>query len=132
MHAVFGALCIYLLIGLIFAFAYAAAHAITGYAQISPVHGDEIQDSLYFSFITLTTVGYGDLVPSTEVGRALAIFEALLGQIYLVTVVAVMVSNLGRPQTPGQLSGSQPHVVPPPEDRDEIEAEERGQTKADR
>jgi voltage-gated potassium channel Kch len=55
-------------------------------------------DFLYFSFATLTTVGYGDFVAQTSLGRSLAITEALIGQIYLVTVVAVIVSNL-RPRS---------------------------------
>jgi voltage-gated potassium channel Kch len=54
-------------------------------------------DFLYFSYSTLTTVGYGDLVAATNLGRSLAITEALLGQIYLVTVVAVIIANLRRP-----------------------------------
>ena len=51
---------------------------------------------LYFSFTTLTTVGYGDLTARTDLGHTLAVFEALIGQIYLVTVVSLIVSNLGR------------------------------------
>jgi len=51
---------------------------------------------LYFSFTTLTTVGYGDFVARTDTGHTLAIFEALIGQIYLVTIVSLIVSNLGR------------------------------------
>ena len=51
---------------------------------------------LYFAYVTLTTVGYGDLTASGNLGRALAVLDALLGQIYLVTVVALLVSRLGR------------------------------------
>jgi hypothetical protein len=51
---------------------------------------------LYFSFATITTTGYGDLTAGTDVGRSLAIAEALIGQIYLVTVVAAIVGGLGR------------------------------------
>jgi voltage-gated potassium channel Kch len=50
---------------------------------------------LYFAFVTMTTVGYGDLSAAEGIGRAFAIALALLGQIYLITVVAVIVSNLG-------------------------------------
>jgi voltage-gated potassium channel Kch len=49
---------------------------------------------VYFSFATLTTVGYGDLTARTDLGRTLAVMEALLGQLYLVTVVSVGVANL--------------------------------------
>jgi voltage-gated potassium channel Kch len=57
--------------------------------------GPSRSDALYFSYVTLATVGYGDLTPATELGRTLAVAEALLGQIYLVTVVALIVGNLG-------------------------------------
>ena len=56
----------------------------------------DISDYLYFSFATLTTVGYGDLAAATDLGRSVAIAEALIGQIYLVTVVAVIVGSLSR------------------------------------
>ncbi|HEY7174432.1 MAG TPA: potassium channel family protein, partial [Micromonosporaceae bacterium] len=50
-------------------------------------------DTLYFSLITLTTVGYGDIVPVANVARAVASIEALVGQLYLVSVVAAVVSR---------------------------------------
>jgi len=50
---------------------------------------------LYFSFTTLTTVGYGDVLTSSNLGHTIAVTEALVGQIYLVTVVALLVSDLG-------------------------------------
>ena len=49
----------------------------------------------YYRFVTLTTTGFGDLTAATDVGRALTITEALIGQIYLVTVVALIVTNIG-------------------------------------
>jgi hypothetical protein len=51
---------------------------------------------LYFSFTTLTTVGYGDLTARSDLGHTIAVTEALVGQIYLVTVVALLVSDVGR------------------------------------
>jgi voltage-gated potassium channel Kch len=51
---------------------------------------------VYFSFVTLTTVGYGDLTAAFDAGRIASIFEALFGQLYLVSVVALLVANLGR------------------------------------
>ena len=53
---------------------------------------------LYFSFVTLTTVGYGDDTAASNAGHTLAVTEALGGQVYLVTVVAVLVSRM-RPRT---------------------------------
>ena len=52
------------------------------------------QDQLYFSFVTLATVGYGDLTPAGGVTRSFAVAEMLSGQIYLLTVVSLIVSNL--------------------------------------
>ena len=49
---------------------------------------------LYFSFVTLATLGYGDYTPGHELGRTLAVVEALFGQLYLVTVIAVLVSRM--------------------------------------
>ena len=49
---------------------------------------------LYFSFVTLATLGYGDYTAAGELGRTLAVVEALFGQLYLVTVVAVLVSRM--------------------------------------
>lgn len=92
----FGVLCIYLLLGMLFAFAY----GLVGDVQSEPFFASgvdpDISDYLYFSFATMTTVGYGDLVAGTDLGRSVAITEALIGQIYLVTVVAVIVGNLSR------------------------------------
>ena len=53
---------------------------------------------LYFSFVTLTTVGYGDYSAGSDVGRMMAVVEALVGQLYLVTVVAIVIGNIGRPR----------------------------------
>jgi hypothetical protein len=97
-HSMFGVLCLYLLIGLIFAVAFAVIQDISSTDFFTTKDGGR-DDFLYFSYATLTTVGYGDLIAATNVGRSLAISEALLGQIYLVTVVALIVGNLrSRPQ----------------------------------
>jgi hypothetical protein len=93
MQTMFGVLCLYLLAGLLFAFLYGAVDLYSD-SPLFASGADEPDDFLYFSFSTLTTTGYGDLVAATELGRSLAITEALLGQIYLVTVVALIVSNV--------------------------------------
>ena len=53
-------------------------------------------DFVYFSFVTLTTLGYGDLTARADLGRMIAICEALFGQLYLVSVVAILVGSFGR------------------------------------
>ena len=96
MEAAFGALCIYLLIGMLFAFAFGALAVLQPGALFSNGTEGDLQSHLYFSFITITTTGYGDLAPAGNLARSLSMLEALIGQLYLVTVVAVIVGNLGR------------------------------------
>jgi hypothetical protein len=98
LQMMFGVLCLYLLVGLLFGVGYAVTQEISGEPFFTTGEGRR-DDFLYFSFGTLTTVGYGDLIAAQDVGRSLAITEALVGQIYLVTVVALIVSNL-RPARP--------------------------------
>jgi hypothetical protein len=93
-QTMFGVLCIYLLLGLLFAASFSALQALTPEDFFTTENGDT-SEFLYFSFSTLTTTGYGDLVAATNAGRSLAITEALIGQIYLVTVVALIVGNVG-------------------------------------
>jgi hypothetical protein len=50
----------------------------------------------YFSFVTLATLGYGDIVPTTQLARNLAVLETIIGQVFLVVVVARVVTTLGR------------------------------------
>jgi hypothetical protein len=96
LHTMFGVLCIYLLLGTFFAFLYGVDGALSSGAFFAQQHAAEsTKNFLYFSFVTITTVGYGDLTAATNLGRSLAIAEALTGQIYLVTVVAGIVGGLG-------------------------------------
>jgi Ion channel len=94
-----GAVAIYLLVGLSFADLYMFLAQLAGtpfFAQPGP-HGSVAY--VYFSFTTLTTVGFGDLSAGTDPGRMLAVMEALLGQLYLVTVVAFIVASHRRERT---------------------------------
>jgi hypothetical protein len=92
-ETIIGALDVYVMFGLFFAAVYAAIDAFSPTPFFgSPVHSTS-GSYQFFSFVTLTTVGYGNLVPATQVGQSLAILEALLGQIYLVTLVARLVSG---------------------------------------
>jgi Ion channel len=81
---------------MLFAFCFGAVAVLQHGALFSNGTEGDLQDHLYFSFITITTVGYGDLAPAGDLARSLSILEALIGQLYLVTVVAVIVGNLGR------------------------------------
>ena len=93
-RTVLAALCIYVLIGMLWAFIYIAI----GNFASSPFFAQHVTatsaDYLYFSFVTYLTVGYGDLTAAGNLGRACAVIEALMGQIYLVTIVALLVSRL--------------------------------------
>jgi hypothetical protein len=96
LRTMFGVLCVYLLIGTAFAYAYGIISAVDDGTFFSEISGGDQSDFLYFSFTTMTTTGFGDLTAARDFGRSLAITEALIGQIYLVTLVALIVSNLGR------------------------------------
>ena len=94
LDAVFGALAIYVMIGALFA-------AVDNFSRVAS-HGRFLthhphatfEDVLYFSYSTLTTLGYGDLTPATRLARTLAILESLIGQFYLVTVLALLISTM--------------------------------------
>jgi uncharacterized membrane protein YeaQ/YmgE (transglycosylase-associated protein family) len=90
-----GVLAIYLLAGMFFSFVYGVIGAVDPDALFAQLSNSNRQDQLYFSFVTLCTVGYGDLTPAGGVPRAFAVAEMLAGQIYLVTIVSLIVSNLG-------------------------------------
>ncbi len=92
LSTVAGVLAAYLLIGVVFASAYNAAFTISPDTFTATFEPLERFDLLYFSFITLTTVGFGDITPADDVTRALAMSEAVTGQLFLVTVVARVVS----------------------------------------
>ena len=94
-QTMFGVLCVYLLVGMFFGTLFASIQDF-GTKDFFVHGGRTTSDFLYFSFSTITTVGYGDFVAAEPLGRSLAITEALIGQIYLVTVVALIVGNIGR------------------------------------
>jgi hypothetical protein len=91
-ETVLGALCTYVLVGLLFAFLYLAVQELRdGPFFVQP--GDHEQSEfLYYSFVTLTTLGFGDLSPTVGLPQALTALEALLGQVFLVTLVARLVT----------------------------------------
>jgi hypothetical protein len=98
--AVTGAVCVYVLIGLLFVFLYGVIAVVSSSDFFAQGTDGSRSLRLYFSFVTLATLGYGDYTPAHEVGRTLAIVEALFGQLYLVTVIALLVSRMrGRETT---------------------------------
>ena len=95
-QAVTGAVCVYVLIGISFVYIYGVI-ATLGSGDFFAQGTDGSRSlRLYFSFVTLATLGYGDYTAAGELGRTLAILEALIGQLYLVTVIAVLVSRMRR------------------------------------
>jgi uncharacterized membrane protein len=100
-ETILGAVCVYVLLGIAFSGIYAAiddAEHGGFFAQTQATTTSNVE-FLYFSFITMTTVGFGDLTPATDVGRVAVTFEALLGQVFLVTLVARLVSMYGVQRT---------------------------------
>jgi hypothetical protein len=89
------AIAAYLMIGMFFAFSYRAIAEI----QTTPFFGSAgvgtVSDDLFFSFVTLTTTGYGNLVPAVNPGQTFAVCEAIVGQLFLVTAVAKIVNESG-------------------------------------
>src|SRR5688572_828632 len=79
---ILGALCVYLVFGMVFASTYAFAGHLQNGALFVQQQGFTSADTLYFSLVTLTTVGFGDLTMRADVTRIMAAMEALLGQIY--------------------------------------------------
>jgi hypothetical protein len=91
-ETMFGALSAYLLIGMAFGFLYVFVARVQ-HAPFFGAQGDgTVSQTLFFSFVTLTTTGYGNLVPAGNPGQTLAILEALLGQLFLVTGLAKIVN----------------------------------------
>lgn len=91
-----GALAVYLLIGLLFTYTYTLIGTAARHGFFAQPGEHPPADYIYFSYVTLTTVGYGDLTAGYSFGRILAVIEALTGQVYLVTIVAVVIANIGR------------------------------------
>lgn len=102
LETVMGAISAYVILGYAFGHAYVATQAFSGAPFFTDGRYGNLFDFQYFSFVTLTTLGYGDLSPASTTGRSLAVLEALLGQIFLITAVARLVSLWGqeRPELP--------------------------------
>jgi hypothetical protein len=95
-----GAVAAYLLIGMFFAFAYKAAGEFGSVPFYGTAGPGSLSQDLFFSFVTMTTVGYGNLVPAANPGQSLAVLEALIGQLFLVVAVGKIISSY-RPRRQG-------------------------------
>lgn len=102
LETILGAICSYLLIGIAFAAIYGMLQSVGSENFFAQRGAHERIDFLYFSFVVLTTTGFGDLTPGTSVGKVFVTIEALIGQVFLVTIVASLVSSfvgIRRPRT---------------------------------
>lgn len=99
-----GSICAYLLVGAAFSALYLTIGSADPDAFSAPMPGT----STYFSFVTLATLGYGDIVPRSDVARSLAMLEGVIGQLLLVTLVARFVSTLGQARVPERQLESSP------------------------
>jgi hypothetical protein len=97
-QTILGALSVYVIFGLFFSALFTWIGAISPTPFFGNKTNPQSGDYQFFSFVTMTTVGYGNLVPALQIGQSLAVLEALFGQIYLVTLVAALVSRF----QPGQ------------------------------
>lgn len=102
-HRIQGAIAVYLMLGLIWAMAYSLIYisdpssfdlgrSFEGMDDLMGIHTRGMSRLIYFSFVTMTTLGYGDITPQSELADNLAILQALTGQIYLVVIMARLVS----------------------------------------
>jgi hypothetical protein len=93
-----GAVAAYLLIGMFFAFAYKAAGELGSVPFYGAAGRGTLSQDLFFSFVTITTLGYGNLVPAANPGQTLAVLEAITGQLFLIVAVGKVINSL----TPGR------------------------------
>jgi hypothetical protein len=87
-----GSIVVYLLMGLVFAFLFHTVYLFAGESSFNNIGGADMKTFLYYSFTTLTTVGYGDISPVHPLARSLANLEALIGQLYPAILIARLVS----------------------------------------
>ncbi len=95
LNRVVGALCIYLLLGVVWAilFTFVQLAEPSAFHYAARAAGDPIEHLLYYSFVTLTTLGYGDVAPVHAVARTLAYMEAVVGQLYIAVLIAGLVGR---------------------------------------
>jgi Ion channel len=115
LQTVLGAIDIYLLVGMLFAFIYRFLGVVQPSAFFGPATGDgKLPQDLFFSFTTLTTTGYGNLVPAGSAGQTFAVAEMLVGQLFLVIAVAKVINAYtpARLPIPGSQTKGKPGESP--------------------
>jgi hypothetical protein len=113
LQSIFGAISVYMILGLMFAVFYAAINEFTKGAFFADGQPANVKTFQYFSFTTLTTLGYGDFTAAGSGGRAVAVMEALVGQVFLATLVARLVAAYRGPQRPRDDEGADNGQDPP-------------------
>jgi ion channel len=93
LQSVAGSLAIYLSVGLIFAWVIGFVAAVAGTPYFANHTSGTQGEKVYFSFTVLTTTGFGDFTPAAPVGHAIAVVEMLTGQLYLVTVIGLLIGS---------------------------------------
>ena len=93
---IMGAASLYILVGLLFArlyFVMDATHFFSGPFFADAGRQIIASDFVYYSFVTMNTIGYGDITAATQVGRLISVLQATIGQLYLVVIIALVVGN---------------------------------------
>jgi hypothetical protein len=111
---VLGALSIHLLLGLAYAYLFPLIATLTGETFFVETSTPTPSDYMYFSYTTLATIGFGDFTAATGLGRMVAVSEGLVGQLYLVSAVALLVGNVGRELRPGRAAAAESGAVQSP------------------
>lgn len=108
LEALLAAITAYVFVGLFFTFAFNLLSLVSPVSIFDGTDDDSLANQLFFSFTTLTTTGYGNLVPSTATSQAVAVAEAITGQLFLITAVARIMRGAGAragvPATPSEES----------------------------
>ncbi len=92
LQTVFGALSLYVLVAILFASLYTLVAELGDEAFFTSGDDGSLGERLYFSVVTISTTGFGDLAPASGIARSLVALEIVVGQLYLVTVVAILVT----------------------------------------
>jgi hypothetical protein len=98
LEALLAAITAYALVGIAFAFAFNLLGLLSPYPVFGEAHEDSLAHQLFFSFTTLTTTGYGNLVPETTAGQTIAVVEAVTGQLFLITAFARILRGATAPR----------------------------------